>query len=439
MKEPLPSKTEKELNLRFNLKQVCQQDKPAQLMLATTIEHRRIRVYTGIRIEPKYWDSRKARCSYPNNLNLRDKKRLMTANEHLDRLVHLLNEADARLAQSGEPLSHPIVRQVVQRLKRKTHAPQGPIVALRRLAEDYGQGINRRGSRGNENSAITYLSSIRRLELFDSLRANPLNSFDDFTPIFFDDFRNFLCDYTYGRERKHYTQNTIINTLKVIKNLLHRAYDSGLTANNTFLKVQTTLHANASEQIYLKESEIRRLASVPTLNREEREVRDMFVIACYTALRFSDIQRLDTALIRQGRITLYQQKTKDKAEIPILKEIEPLVSHYRQTGFPTLNKAHVNRILRTLAARCRIDDNITRKEMRGGETRILTLPKHRLISFHTARRSCITNLYLRGYAINYIMVISGHRSIQALQRYMRASNEEIMDKFMRLLKKDKAL
>ena len=61
------------------------------------------------------------------------------------------------------------------------------------------------------------------------------------------------------------------------------------------------------------------------------------------------------------------------------------------------------------------------------------------MSFHTARRSCITNLYRRGYPVNYIMVLSGHRSMQAFQRYMRASSKELMGSFFRLLKKDKAI
>ena len=62
-----------------------------------------------------------------------------------------------------------------------------------------------------------------------------------------------------------------------------------------------------------------------------------------------------------------------------------------------------------------------------------------MISFHTARRSCITNLYKRGYPINFIMSLSGHRSVQAFQRYMKASSEELMTDFVRLLRKEKAL
>lgn len=212
-----------------------------------------------------------------------------------------------------------------------------------------------------------------------------------------------------------------------------------MTTNNYFLKVQTTLPSDASEQIYLQEKEIRKLSLVKTENDLEREVRDVFVIACYTALRISDIQQLNKASVREGVISLYQKKTKELVEIPILKEIAPLVAHYQQVGFPVIDKVKANKTIKILAARCGIDELVNRKEHRGGETTVVTTRKCELVSFHTARRSCVTNLYKRGYPINYVMSLSGHHSYQAFQRYMRASNKELMSDFVRLLKKEKAI
>ena len=115
------------------------------------------------------------------------------------------------------------------------------------------------------------------------------------------------------------------------------------------------------------------------------------------------------------------------------------MAHYQQTGFPVIDKIKANKIIKVLAARCGINEAVNRKEYRGGETTIVTIPKYELISFHTARRSCVTNLYKRGYPINYVMSLSGHRSFQAFQRYMRASSKELMSDFVRLLRKEKAI
>lgn len=435
----LNKKEEKDLKLRFNLKQVREENKLTQIMLVTTINKRRIRVYTKLRVEPKYWNHDTYRCYQSGRLNLREKLRLKHVNEQIDNLVMSLYEMDDLLATRGKYLSTSIIQQVVRENRQKEQLLQNPIVCLKGLVEDYEKSINRKGRRGIGSTKTTYFTALGRLEDYNKQRRVPIESFEDFNKRFFMDFTNYLYGYTYGKTGKHYTQNTIINTLKVIKKLLHRAYDNEMTTNNYFLKVQTTLPSDSSEQIYLQEKEIRKLSQVKTENEQEREVRDMFVIACYTALRISDIQQLNKAIIKKGVISLYQKKTKELVEIPILKEIAPLITYYQQIGFPVINKMKANKIIRTLAARCHIDETINHKEHRGGETTIVTVPKYDMISFHTARRSCVTNLYKRGYPINYVMSLSGHRSIQAFQRYMKASSKELMSDFVHLLRKEKAI
>jgi integrase len=436
---PLKSKEEKGLKIRFNLKQVREKNKLTQIMLITTVNKRRIRVYTKLRVEPKYWNRETYRCFQNEGLNIRERLRLKHINEQIDNLVISLYEMDERLAMKGEYLSDSTVRQVVDEHQQKEHLLQNPIACLKRLVGEYEKSVNRKGRRGIESTKATYLTALGRLEDYDRQRKVPICSFDDFNKKFFVDFTNYLYGYSYGKSKKHYTQNTIINTLKVIKNLLHRAYDNEMTTNNYFLKVQTTLPSDSSEQIYLQEKEIQKLSLVKTENDEEHAVRDAFIIACYTALRISDIQQLNKATVRKGVISLYQKKTKELVEIPILKEIAPLITYYQQVGFPVIDKVKANRTIKALAARCGINESVSRKEFRGGETTIVTIPKYELISFHTARRSCVTNLYKRGYPVSYVMSLSGHRSFQAFQRYMRASSKELMSDFVRLLRKEKAI
>ena len=427
------------VKLRFNLKQTRQADRLTQITLSTTVNKRRIRIYTRLRVEPKYWDRQSYRCRLSGNMNLRERQRLKAINEQIDLLTNAVYEADGLLAAQGEYLTATVIRRAVLERRARERRMQDPVTCLRSLAENYEKQMNRNGQRGICSTKVTYLTAIRRLEDYNRSRACPIRSFEDFNRKFFEDFTDFLYGRTYGKHKKHYTRNTVVNTLKVIKNMLHRAYDGELTTNNFFHKVQTILPAKTGDQVYLQEKEIKRLAGVKTENDREREIRDMFVIACYTALRISDIQQLKNAVIHKGVISLYQKKTKDLVEIPILKEIASLVEHYRAIGFPVIDRAKANHIIRTLAARCHIDEMVCYKEQRGGDTTIIRKPKCDLISFHTARRSCITNLYKRGYPANYVMTLSGHKSLQAFQRYMKASDSELMANFVNMLKKDKAI
>ncbi len=429
-----------ELRVHFNLKQMREKDRLTQVMLVMTLDGRRVRVYTGLRVKPRFWDKVAYRCVSDGRVSKRDRQGLEGINRQIGRMERALRDADERLAMRGEYLTEDVLREVIDHVRTEPLCGEHPLLYLRRLAQGYADDINRRGKHGNEKSRSTYLTALDRLEDYNRQRKAPITSFDDFDRRFFADFTNYLYNYRYGRKpKKNYTQNTVVNTLKVLKNLLHRAYDNEVTTNDYFKRVQTSLPADVSEPVYLREDEIKKLAALEDLTEGEREVRDAFVIACYTALRFSDLSRLNEAEITEGVISLYQTKTKEKVAIPILKEIAPLIAHYRIRGFPIINKVRANRVIKQLAERCHLNETVSYREMRGGNATLHTAPKYSLITFHTARRSCVTNLYKRGYPPNYIMTLSGHRSIQAFQRYMRASAKEMMTNFVHLLKKDKAI
>ena len=429
------------LRLHFNLKQMQQKNKLTQIILVTTVNKQRIRVYTKLRVEPKYWDKSIHRCNTEHSMNLRERNRLKQINRQLCLLENSIHQADEKLAAKGKYLSLTAVRKVVEENQPKVQTSQTPIAYLYTQIEEYLKNVNRRGKRGIASTQRTYLTALNRLEQFCTLTQRTIKTFEDFDKRFFADFTNYLytCSYQKGNMKRQYTQNTVINTLKVVKNLLHRAYDNEMTDNNSFTKVQTTLSADVSEQVYLEEKEIRKLAEVKTFTLQETHVRDMFIIACYTALRISDIQKLDEAIICNGFISLYQTKTKEQVEIPILKERAPLINSYRQSGFPRINIYQANKIIKVLAKRCGFCQPINHKEYRGGTVHVKTQAKWEMLCFHTARRSCITNLYKRGYPVNYIMTLSGHRSIQAFQRYMKATSKELITSFVNLLRKDRAL
>lgn len=431
----------KQPRLHFNLKQVRDKNKPTQIMLVTTVNKQRIRVYTKLKIEPKYWDKKSYRCVSDFSISLRERKKLTLINKLLNEVESSIYQVDEKLSESGKCLNPQIIRKTIAEKQQSQETGFRPIAYMYQQVDEYLNSLNRRGKRGIASTQSTYLTALKRLESFCQLHHYSLQTFEDFDNKFFTAFANYLytCTYQKGSVKKQYTQNTVINTLKVIKNLLHRAYDNEMTDNNYFTKVQTILSSDVSEQVYLTEKEIQRLYQMKLTLPYEQHIRDMFVIACYTALRISDIQKLNHAEIRNGNISLYQTKTKDKVEIPILKEIAPLVAHYQTIGFPVIHICKANETIKELARRCGINESISYKEHRGGTTHIQTQPKWSMISFHTARRSCITNLYKRGYPVNYIMTLSGHRSVQAFQRYMRASSKELMTSFMKLLKKDHAL
>lgn len=426
--------------LHFNLKQTSDLDSYTQIMLIITCSGTRIRFYTGIRVKPRNWCKTSQLCLPHTSNNKREYDQLVEFNRKLDLFRHAIEIADNEAARKGKFLSAQCIKQTATKVKYGINETLPPLECLSNILKDYTFDINRRGKKGILSTQNTYHSALKRLYMYERSLKKPIQRLEDLDTNFFNSFSEYLFSYRFGKNKeKKYTQNTVINTLKVIKNLLHRAYDKDLTQNDNFKKFQTTLPSDITEPVYLTEKEIARLSSVSVNNELEEIIRDAFVISCYTALRISDIYRINEAEISKSTITMYQSKTKERVVIPILKEVGALVNKYRTQGIPKIHSGKLNNTIRELAKRCNITQSVTYREIRGGEVSLLSVPKYKLISFHTARRSCVTNLYKRGYPVNYIMTLSGHKSIQAFQRYMRASSKDIMNNFFSLLKKDKAI
>lgn len=53
-----------------------------------------------------------------------------------------------------------------------------------------------------------------------------------------------------------------------------------------------------------------------------------------------------------------------------------------------------------------------------------TMPKYKLVSSHTARRSFATNAYLAGVPTISIMKITGHKTESAFMKYIKISGKE---------------
>ena len=118
--------TGKKLRLHFNLKQTSDKEKLTQIMLVTTINGQRIRVYTKLRIEPKYWDKSSGRCITEQEINLRDRKRLTLVNRQLKSLEKSVHQTDKDFAEIGKYLTSEDVRALVTEGKSEKAKASSP-------------------------------------------------------------------------------------------------------------------------------------------------------------------------------------------------------------------------------------------------------------------------------------------------------------------------
>lgn len=155
------------------------------------------------------------------------------------------------------------------------------------------------------------------------------------------------------------------------------------------------------------------------------KVRDLFVLSCNLYQRHSDMVRIEPSCFDRNIFRITQQKTGNLAEVNIDRYTIDAKTTYRileKYNYEAPYKATIgnyNNYLHTLMRDIGLDEPVRREERRNGKLVVENLPKWKLISSHTARRTAITINVLRGHNIHAIKRCSGHTDLRIFDNYVR--------------------
>ena len=266
-----------------------------------------------------------------------------------------------------------------------------------------------------------------------------------------DRFIAYLEDYGYSK-------NSIQRYIRAFHAFVVYAENQGWHTNTrakAFIKYATPRDEEMKDRIYLTKEEIQALYKMKLKGFDE-EVRDVFLIGCYTGLRYSDLCRITESCIGETSngtpvIRIIQKKTKSPVIIPILdNNLIVLLKKYNY-NVPNLIDVSINRNIKgTLWRLSRKVPSLARKERtiltvlekkieaREREKGIETFeydeegypikPRWEMVSLHTARRTFITNVYLsHKFSVEFMMKLSGHKKYDTFKKYVRMSLDEYAD------------
>lgn len=206
--------------------------------------------------------------------------------------------------------------------------------------------------------------------------------------------------------------------LKAVLNLyseeveLPRGYDKVLSPKKE--KVQN---------VFLTEEEIQRIVAYIPKNDHEALVQAQFMIGVLTLARHSDFMTFDKSNIMGENLVYVSQKTKIQSSIPTSPTLLKFIDIQKEIiakGVTISDKAF-NATIRRICAKCNIDEPI--KLYHRGEMAVK--PKYEFVSSHTARRSGVTNLYLRGLDLLTISKIAGHTDTATTMNYVCCGIREL--------------
>jgi site-specific recombinase XerD len=249
--------------------------------------------------------------------------------------------------------------------------------------------------------------------------------FEDLTVQFFEDFTEFL------ETKKKYRIGSIRQQVKLLRTIINEAYIKKLHSNLDHKSFSLSKKYKSEEinNIYLTLDEIDLIHNLNLKDRPELiSTRDSFIVGLWTGLRFSDWGKVRSNLIIDGKIRIQATKNNNTALIPVHPYVYEVLKKYGGVMPEQLWNAEANLNIKEICRLAGITQPVIKSYTKGGVMEGLKpVPKYSLCSTHTARRSLCTNMIKQKAPVFVVMAISGHKSLEAFQKYIKLDEIDIAD------------
>jgi integrase len=274
-----------------------------------------------------------------------------------------------------------------------------------------------RKSKRSDTYKRRYRNVANKLEAFEKLRDVEIMS-NSFTPEMAEDFIYFL-------KGQNLMQNTIRQLYGGVSYIFRLMAKRGYVVDFSFEEIKIEKEESAS--IYLTPDELHRIYTLKFKDKSSEKVRDLFILGCFTGLRYSDYSRIDVPNFDGKTIKIKTKKTGEIVQVPVCSYVREILQKYAGRVDYRNSRYNFNCRLKTMCKRAGINDKILIEYTRGGKMVRETRRKYELVGSHTARRSFATNAYLAGIPSARIMLMTGHKTEQSFFKYIRIQKSENAD------------
>lgn len=317
-------------------------------------------------------------------------------------------------------------RSILQNLKGeedKIYTPE-PIKLVSFFEEfitecETGKRLTPDGTRLEENSIKPFRTALSHLQNFE--RANEKSiPLDMFNQEYHDDFLEYL------EVELEISRNSSSKYIMCLLQVLKYAVKKKLFTPLLLGQIEFATSRENSDNIYLNEKELKEIMNLKEFNSPiEEVVRDLFIVGCYTGLRFSNYSNLKNENIHNGIIDVVQVKTGEKVQIPIHPFVDRILRKYKNKLPKAPTNQEFNRTLKDICSRIpELDVEFSKRIVKGRRKTVQNKKKWMMVMTHSARRSFCTNMYQLGVPVPTIMTFSGHRTEKNFYRYIKSSVED---------------
>ncbi len=386
------------------------------IMMDVSLNGFRVQASTGIKIKSNAWDKKHNRVK-PSVLHSDE------TNVLLDDFKTKISNFCSKAKLENIVINKNDIKEFIIQLKIPNIKNNESDDLLTLFSNFIENTKHTRAERTNE----CYYASKKKLENFQR-DTNIVITLSNFDPIIWKKFENYL-------HNKGLNNNTVYKANKDIKTALNYYSSKGLIPMEKFrsvIKASTTHKGQENKYISLDAEKVEAIKEfIPPQNLEK--TRDLFLIQLHTGIRISDLIRLNPSKIDMDyqRIYLTMEKTGENIIVPFNSFIKSILQKY-PNQLPALKNEDYNRRIKILCKKVDIIKPIAYTNMRGTLKEEIVVPKYKLISSHTARRTMITLALKAGMLPEEVMKISGHRNRCSFDIYVNPSREKAIESFSKV-------
>jgi len=373
-------------------------------------ENKRFVFSTGEKINPINFDSKN---KFPFMSGKYKDKFAESIKMQLNRYSDLMLETESLYKRINEDFTSKILKKVFDEAFKIT--PSGKNIFF----DAYEQfTTEKQQSKDWSFATVKRYKNIKNiLENFETTKKFPL-TFSKIDDTF---HRAFTC---YCMDDLNHINNTYARNLGLFKTFMFWAKKNKFTYNDAFIdfkKVDKVI----TNQIALTIEDLNNLMKHEFKTESLEKIRDVFVFACVTGMRFGELSLVTRSNVTNDYIILKEDKDekKEAREIPLTTLSRYILLKYDYKLPLIANQKH-NEYIKNCFAEMKYNNMVQKVTTKGKENIKKDMFFYDRISTHTARRTFITMMKRQGKSDKLIASITGHNDMKTLNAYYQVSEPE---------------
>ncbi len=395
------------MNVRFRLDNKVYEDDLQYIMLDATFDNKRLRLSTGEKIQARNWDQNRKRV-----------KKTMKGSAEINLRIDELEDRVRRIYREMRLRHQTPTTQLIREELQRNQTQNGSFF------DYFEEFIQSAKSKRRPNTIENYRTTVNYLKKFQETTKHTL-SLETMDSTFYDKFVAYAFGLGLGAKT-----NTVGNKIKTITAFLNWCVGRGIEVNPEFKKFKRLSEDSVQVALTMEELELIHEAEITTDDRLSG-IRDIFLLLCYTGLRYSDVVKLRPVNLKDDMLIVNTVKTSDNLKLPLMPQAREILKRCPANGFAAPVNKQANKLIRQLCELAGIDEPTLMVEHRGPTRIERVVPKYDLITTHTGRRTFVTLSLEKGVRPEVLMRITGHKDMRTMKKYIKLTEKVTKSEFLR--------